>query len=206
MVGIAARRRAGSADNTDSYAGVNGAEALYLFGGQDVVGAFASDYIATTTASVTRAIETARLSPLLEAILQRAAASVVVRGDLTNPLSGDRLFMGGATTVALAKATSTSSQVTATNATTALNATLGSGTNVGSLGVALGYTASARSLVGNGGTVATDANGPGSLTTVYLARNATNTAGTFGDGLYDFVGIAPEKLSDATLQALAVPA
>ena len=41
---------------------------------------------------------------------------------------------------------------------------------------------------------------------LYLARNATNTAGTYGDGLYDFVGISPEKLSDAQLQLLAVPA
>ncbi len=41
---------------------------------------FASPYIATVGAAVSRAAETAELSPVLEALLQRSAATLAVRG------------------------------------------------------------------------------------------------------------------------------
>jgi hypothetical protein len=168
---------------------------------------FVTDYIPTAGASVTRAIETARFSPLIEAILQRTAASVVVRADLTNTGATDRRYMGGATTVALAFADATATVVGATNATNEVTATIGgAGSNANALGVALGYDGSGRSLTANGGTVGTDANTAGSLTTVYLGRDTTNAAGTYGDGYYDYVAISPERLPDATLIALAVAA
>ena len=58
-----------------SYAGSG--QTLLVWGAQVEAGAFASDYIPTTSASVTRAVETCRFSPLLEAILQRSAGSMV---------------------------------------------------------------------------------------------------------------------------------
>lgn len=188
------------ASNTGTASGTNG---IYVWGFQAENAAFASDYIPTTSSAVTRAIETARFSPLMEAILQRSAASVVVRGQ-TYAQDNGRIIGGDTTDALLMRASNTAVRA---NKTSNLDATLGGGgTLTAANGVALGFDGSGRSLTGNGGTIATDANGPGGRTTVYLGRDATNGAGTYGFGYYDFVGISPERLTNTQLQTLAVAA
>ena len=134
---------------------------------------------------------------------------MVVRGDLTNTGTSARYYLGKDTTGSFIHAASASTtQLSSYSGSATVSATIGGGGSSNDpIGAAMGFDGGpARSIVGNGGTVGTDANRSGTRTTIYLGRNATNTAGTYGDGLYDFVGIAPEKLSNAALQALAVPA
>jgi hypothetical protein len=181
-------------------AAVNGT--FWLWGAQLEAGSFATDYIPTAANSVTRAIETCRFSPLVEAIMQRAASSAVVRGQgLQQPVNGR--LIGTNTTTTLLQSLSTTT-VSANGG--APVATLGSGTMSGTFGVARGDDATGRSVVANGGTVASDSTVAPTRTTIYLGRDATNGAGTYGAGFYDFVGIAPERLANANLQALAVAA
>ena len=93
------------------------------------------------------------------------------------------------------------------NGTNGINATLGSGVHPSAYGGAVAFDAAGRSLVGNGGTVATDANAIGTRTTMYLGRGTSVGAGApYGDGFYDLVGFSPERLTNAQLQSLAVAA
>jgi hypothetical protein len=53
---------AASADNTSSYTGVAGAEAIYLYGAQLEAGAFATSYIPTVASTVTRSADVASMT------------------------------------------------------------------------------------------------------------------------------------------------
>ena len=85
-------------------------------------------------------------------------------------------------------------------------ATIGSGNNKDPIGIAFGFDVSGMALCANGGTVATNAGVLAGQSVNYLARANTSTATEYADGFYDFVGISPERLSNAQLQALAVAA
>jgi hypothetical protein len=173
------------------------------------LGSFASDYIPTAGATVTRAIESARFSPLVEAILCRTATSAVVRADMDST-AGNVILLGLTdsnetdTRTPIQAATATT-EVSFWNGTAELSATLGSGTTLVGFGAAAGWSGAGRSIVANGGTVATNAGTLPTCIRAALGRYPDNS-NQFGHGYYDFVGIAPARLADATLQALAVAA
>ena len=187
-----------------SFAG-NGVWSVYAWGAQVEQNLFATDYIPTTTGSVTRAAEAARFSPTVEAILQRAANSIVVRHDSSVDTTGLPRIIGADTSTALIRLGGNTTTVLSTGGIT-LSATIGSGSTRNPMGAAMGFDGAGRSIVANGGTVATDANAAATRTTVYLGRAATVAAGEYGDGYYDFVAILPERRTDVQLQALAVAA
>lgn len=181
----------------------------WVWGPQLEANAFSSDYIPTTTAAVNRAIETCGFSPLVLAIFQRAAASSVVRADLTALTVNSRRYLGGDGGAAFifANRATGPSWLGAFNGTATLNGQLGGGGSTdNAVGVATAFDATGRALCGNGGTVTTDANQPGGRSALYLGRSATVTATDYGDGFYDFVGFGPERWNDNTLKAQAVAA
>ncbi len=181
---------------------------LRLYGPQLEQASFASDLMLTTSAAVTRAIETARFSPLLEAVMQRAAASVVVRGklDVAGTSSSDtRVVVGGNFCRIITSRTDATAR--SADAAAVLDVTPASGAFTTGFGAAYGTDSAGQSLDLNAGTVGSNTSPLTSAnvrTAMYLGRDIG--AGSYGHGLYDFVGISPERLSNATLQALAVPA
>jgi hypothetical protein len=162
---------------------------------------FATTYIGTGGATVTRAIESARFSPLVEAIFQRSAASAVVRGRLrpvpANPRilapSGLVSFLAGGVTDA----------VTFNGAVPLASASLGSNWSLSSFGVSSAWDGTGRSISGNGTAAQSDANTIGATATpISLARD--NGGGGYGNGWYDEFLLYPFRASGAALQAQAV--
>lgn len=168
---------------------------------------FVTDNVKTQLKLQGAASEACRFSPLMEAILQRSAVSVVVRGQLIGP-------MGGTTYPMIVSRDADTSLIGSENSNTDASitggplATAGSGGFTTGFGVATGLDGAGRSLCFNGGTVATNATAKPAVVTAYLARSSASPSTLFpyADGYYDFVGVSPDRLTDAQLQTLAVPA
>jgi hypothetical protein len=173
----------------------DGTSSVLIWGQQIETGAIPTPYVATTNATVTRAIESARFSPLLEAVLQRPAASVVVRGQAMTRASGRIVgASGGALVAASSGLTQIVQEGSATLATAA-----GGALSSGNWGAGASFDAAGRSVARNGATAASDSGTPVARSTIHLGRGAS---GAYGDGFYDWVGIAPSRLSEARLNEL----
>jgi hypothetical protein len=165
-------------------------------------------YIPTTTASVTRAVESCRFSPLLEAVFARAATSGVTKARMIYPsVSGGAAFRVMAFNASQSMASGYGNTTSRnSNGTVVLDATAGSGGWTTGTGVAFGIDGTGRSISMNGGTIATDTNVVPARTTAWLGRDSTPTAGTSPTAWHDFVSIYPARLTNASLVALATPA
>lgn len=167
---------------------------------------FASPVMKTSGTAATRAIETARLSPTLEAILQRSAASVVVRGQNLLRAAGGAMVGGDVSPAGGVRLLGTNGANTAisVDGSTAVSTGAGSALGSNSWAGALGFDGTGRSIVRNGGTLFSDAGTVPGRSNVHMGRGTVVQG--YGDGWYDFLGIAPSRLSDARLTALAVAA
>lgn len=170
---------------------------------------FASSAIRTTGTAVTRPIETARFSPLVEAILGRSSAGVVVRVGgqrYTLTSSGGRLVGIGSSGAFIRRQSGGLGQVIAqseaagTQLVTTANALGWAVAN----GATLGFDPAGRSMALNGGAPTTDTNTMGPITAVYLGRDGANVA--YGDGWFDYVGGQAYRPDNTRLTALAVSA
>jgi lysophospholipase L1-like esterase len=195
-----------STDGTTTNHLGDGASGIYLWGAQVELGPSATDYIPTAGAAVTRAVETARFSPLVEAIFGRAAGTVVVRCDLDNIALHSRIVGYDGIRSLINGYGEQPLLMQGYNQAESFQTTLDSGSWADPLGAAAAWDAAGSALCANGGAVATATQQVTPRTKLYLARDENIGSGAYGAGYYDFVGIAPERLADATLQALAVPA
>ncbi len=162
-------------------------------------GNVATDYIPTAGAAVTRAVETAELAPVLEAIMQRASFGVSVRGQ--NLLKGAARIVGAASTGPIIRAASNRLPVL----TEPTQLATGNGTDLrfNPWAVAAGFDGAGRSIIRNGVVVQSDATVTAlNRSVVYLGRDQTSPATVYGDGNYDFMGIFPARPSDVRLAEL----
>jgi len=158
-----------------TYDGVLG-NGLYVWGAQVEAGSFATSYIPTTTASVTRAADVAQLTGSALTVAGAATGSAIVQTPQLIGLDGTsdyilasslnrRLIYGALTTT-----------INAYDGTNVSYATIGGGGSyqTGTVRAAIGWNTLGASLVANNGTVAnTGSPGPvvlGTATDVYLGN------------------------------------
>lgn len=213
---LGTRRRnyvTGTADNAlvsriglSMYAEFTGAGSIdtifRIYAPQTEKGVFPTDYIKNSGyGAVTRAIETAEWSPLMAACAQRSAGSFVARADVDYALQQQPIigFNNGSERIGL---NSGGFPVWWNGVADLLP--LSGPVMSAPMGMAGGFDGSGRSFAALGATLATDAGGPGTWTRVFLGT--VGGAGFFSNGMYDLIAWSPDRLSNATLQALAVAA
>lgn len=156
-------------------------------------GAVASSFVQTGAAAATRTADSCRLSPVGEALVQKSAVTLLVKGQGIQGSLG-RLVGIGDEIIRLNTAQTgilSGNSLLLSNLTTPLPAS----------GVCIGWNGSGRSGSFNGGTVNSEATVPAMTGQVYLGRNQT---GLFAAGRYDGLTIWPFRATNAVIQAKSV--
>lgn len=189
-----------------SVTGGNGTDGVLVWGAQCEALAFASSYIPTTSATVARQVESAKLSPLAQAIVSRAALTVAVRGRLTNTSTASRALFGNDSSGTLLFAANASQTVVSNwNGASGIPGTLGSGAfNTSAFGAVLAFDSGGRVVAANGGAIASDTAAVGNRAVTYLGRSPGSA--TWGDGFYDNFVLYAARVSNAAVPAMAVAA
>jgi hypothetical protein len=169
---------------------VNGA----LSRAQLETGAAASSFVQTETMAATRNADSCRLSPAGEALIQRGAATFVLKwqglygslGHLVGIGTGDEII----------RFNTAQTNVIAGNSLSIASVTM----PLPGFGICLGWSTTGRSGSYNGGTIATDTTIPMTTGQVFVGRNQ---GGLFACGRYDSLTIWPFRAANTSIQAKA---
>lgn len=170
---------------------------LYVWGAQLEQAAFSSSYIPTSGASATRAAENITTSGSLQTVINAATASLVAQVD-------NGLVASVATNIVDSNGTNLLGFDASNHALASMIGTLATGntanrTTQDKLGLA--WDPSGRSLVLNGGTVATDASAQTPSATQHIGSSGT---ANFAYAYVERLSAWTTKLADATLQGFTV--
>ena len=182
-----------------------GTETVIAWGLQDEPGYFATSYIPTAAASVTRAADVVQFTGAALTALQGSAATFIGQtiGLPFNPAANSALVAATAGNAVIAYVTNSNAVGVAAAATYngAVALTVGTPNYTTAMRIGSAFSGSGRSLVVNGGSVATDANAIGSRPAVYLGGTG---ASFYLNGWVHSFAIYNARLPDATLQAKSV--
>jgi hypothetical protein len=197
-----------AADGATTHTGIVGND-IFVWGAQLELGAFASSYIPTTGTSATRAADAVTCIGSLATILTSSAGSAVMDVKLNAVPTNYWRLLGSDTSVGgsnyaefLGSDNASNTAVISYMLAVILSTPLGGGLKfTDGVKVATGWNSSGRSIVGGGGTVASDAN------TLSMSPNIKVFS---GDPTGDFKSFGYvrrlaawiSRLADATLQAL----
>jgi hypothetical protein len=179
---------------------------ILVWGAQLEAQSFASSYIPTTSATVTRLIETPRFSPLVEAIFQLPGATARVQAQLRFATGTTRRILGnaGASNAHFIATNGADTGIELWNGSAQVLIAAGSGLWTTGGGAVIAFNSSGRSGSMNGATAAGDSNAVVRTAPHYLARNDTVGAGQYGDGFYQSFALYPFRATNANVSAIAV--
>jgi len=189
-----------------SYSG-DGTGSQYWWGAQLELGSFATSYVPTTTASATRNADVVTASGTLASSLNGASAaslfvqtngmSIISNSDIPVVLWRDHNYLFGT------NGYSSPSTAMILTGTANIGTHIGSGTFAGTTRWVLGYDGTTASLVGNNGTVGSDAYTISNLSgTIQFGGFYTNTNQMIG-GYIQRIAVWSTRLSDTLLQYLS---
>jgi hypothetical protein len=203
---------AASANGTLSYAGVAGAEALYLYGAQIEAGAFPTSYIPTVASQVTRtADQTSIVAPNFAPWYNQSEGTFVVEattgGDVASAgYSVAALNAASSSIVGFDIATSGDYRfrVTDTSVNSAIIQVVAVMLTNTTYKTAGAYKASDFAATANGGAVVTDTTGtvPSSMVSLAIGSGSSATGALSWNGHIRSIRYYPVRLSNAQLQAL----
>ncbi|GEM_PF-1654515 len=182
---------------------------LIFWNQQLEAGHYPSDPIITDDTAASRATETARFSPLVEAIMQPSAASILVRGRITQALNADHrdavIVGGGQADMQMLGAHYADSaphhQMRGHNGDD-FQFPINGNWNSSFGAVAAFDETSIRASVNGSPAMGRDEDGGGDRSALYLSR-AISSASNYADALYDLVAIYPQRLADSDIAALS---
>jgi len=157
-------------------------------------GAAASSFVQTTATAATRSADSCRLSPVGEALIQRGAATLLLKGQGVYGSLGHLVGVGTGDEIMRLNTAQTS--VVAGRSLSIASVTV----PLPAFGICLGWSGAGRSGSYNGGTIATDATVPATTGQVFVGRNQT---GLFAYGRYDSLTIWPFRAANTAIQAKA---
>ena len=197
----------GNADNSGPFAG-DGTSGIYIWGAQLEAGAFATSYIPTTTATATRAADSATMAGANFSSWYNASAGTVVWDGVIGSNKIEDLVSFTAATIAESFTLYKTGvpdirQWMRTGGVTQYNITLGSITLAASTKIAAAYALNNSSGSLNGQTAVVSATGtPSAPTQLWLAAGASNIGGPASQFWLKRLTYYPTRLADATLKAL----
>ncbi|UOF79243.1 putative tail fiber protein [Caudoviricetes sp.] len=171
---------------------VNGTGSIYVWGAQLEAGSFATSYIPTTSAAVTRAADIVKLTGSALTTLQGSAASLVFQFNTSRTAPGFIDDNTGSSSIAYANASDWKTYTGTTGLTPTGTYTLGANSRGG-----IAFSAAGRSSSLNGGTVSSNSVTMQSISTVTLGR-AFNSI--YLNGYAQSLAIYNQHLPDAILK------
>jgi len=173
----------------------DGTSGIYAWGAQCELGAFPSSYIPTTSTSATRAADSIAISGAAQTVIAAATGSIIAQ-------IGTQGGINFAATIVDSNGTNVLGFNASNNALASLIATLATGNaanrSAGDDKSGLAWSGAGRSIVLNGGTVATDASAQTPSSTQKLG--SANATSNFIYAYVERLTLFNSKLADATLQ------
>jgi len=199
--------RSASADNTGFYVGVNGAEAIYLYGAQLEAGAFSTSYIPTVTIAVLRSPDIATMTGTNFSSWYNASAGTFVSQFTTSTISGTRTILDANDNTAnesIRLRTVTADPTFTVTDGGVDQANIDAGTVAASTAykMAGAYTLNDFATSIGGGAVAVDTSG--TIPTVNQLQIGNSSAGNILNGCIGSITYYSARLSNAQLQVLTV--